>query len=182
MKQKLLLHSCCAPCSSSVIEKLEKDYEVTIFYYNPNIFPFEEYVRRRDEQIRFVHEKYPNMKLIIADYDNDNFEKLCVGHEKDEEGGLRCEKCFYKRLLATAQQTKQGYDIFATTLTVSPHKNFETINVIGNKIAEETNTKYLPSNFKKEDGYLRSLQLSKEYNLFRQTYCGCKYSIHKIKE
>lgn len=182
MKEKLLLHSCCAPCSSSVIEKLEGDYEVTVFYYNPNIYPQSEYSRRRDEQIRFVHEKYPQMNVIIADYDSIEFENMCKGHEEDTEGGKRCELCFYKRLRKTAEQSKNGYDKFATTLTVSPHKNAELINKIGNQIALETSTTYLSSNFKKENGYLRSLQLSKEYNLFRQSYCGCKYSIRKIQE
>ena len=178
--QKLLLHSCCGPCSSACIERLlkETDYEITIFYYNPNIYPQEEYIKRKNEQIRLINElNNPKVKFLDCDYQPDEFNKIAKGFEAEKEGGARCSRCFVLRLNKTAQTAKDmGYNAFATTLTVSPHKNAKLITEIGLNIAENLGITYLPYDFKKKEGFKRSIVLSKEYNLYRQNYCGCKYS------
>ena len=178
---KLLLHSCCGPCSTTVISILSNYFYVDVIYYNPNIEPEEEYIKRKNEQIKFINEfkgKYP-VKFIDADYDNEEF-MIDLHPLKDEkEGGARCSICISKRMEYTAKKAKElGYDYFATTLTVSPHKNSELINRVGKHLEEEYNIKYLYSDFKKEDGYLKSIKYSKEYDLYRQNYCGCRYSIY----
>jgi len=179
-KLSLLLHSCCGPCSTSVIERLADQYNLTVFYYNPNIYPQEEYLKRLAEQKRFVATVYPNIKVIDGQYtDAEKFLQAFTGLENCKEGGSRCEKCITLRLTKTAKFAKENnYDMFASTLSVSPHKNAQLINNIGLSLQEEYNVKYLVSDFKKQDGYLRSIQLSKQYNLYRQKYCGCKYSIY----
>ena len=178
--KKLLLHSCCGPCSSACIERLlaETDYYVTIFYYNPNIYPEEEYLHRKNEQVRLINElTNPRVNFIDCDYEPQEFERCAIGLENEKEGGARCPKCFALRLYKTAQVAKlNGYDAFATTLTVSPHKNAQIITGVGNQIAQEVGISYLPYDFKKKEGFKRSIQLSKQYNLYRQNYCGCKYS------
>ena len=177
--KKILLHSCCAPCSSYVIEYLSNYYYITILYYNPNIEPIDEYIKRKNEEIRFINEfktKY-KVDMIDIDYDNDTYHEVIKGLENEPEGGARCGKCFYLRMEKTAKMASDlGYDYFATTLTVSPYKNSETINKIGSILESKYNIKYLYSDFKKREGYKRSIALSKEYNLYRQHYCGCLYS------
>lgn len=177
MKKKLLLHSCCAPCTSGVLWQL-KDYDVTLYFYNPNIDTFEEYKKRLDALVKYINkvneEEGSNIQIIAEDYKHDEFSSKILGLENEKEGGKRCDICFAIRLDKTAKfASEKGYDIFATTLTVSPHKNFETINTIGNQIANKYNIQYLPSNFKKNNGYLISIQNSKKYEIYRQNYCGC---------
>jgi len=176
---KLLLHSCCAPCSSHVIDTLTPYFDITIIYYNPNIEPREEYDRRKNEEIRFIKE-YPNknkLDIVDCDYDNNLFHEMANGLEMVPEGGERCFKCYELRMRKCATVAKeQGYDYFATTLTVSPLKNSQKLNEIGEKLEKEIGVKYLYSDFKKNNGYKHSIELSKEYNLYRQDYCGCIYS------
>ena len=182
--KKLLLHSCCAPCSSHVITFLTDYFDITILYYNPNISPKSEYEKRKKEQIRLINEidKKNKIDIIDCDYDNDKYEKLIKGYEDCPERGDRCTICFNLRLEYTAKMAKElNYDYFCSTLTVSPYKNSKLINEIGNKMGEKYNIKWLYSDFKKEDGYKKSIELSKKYNLYRQDYCGCKYSVRTKK-
>ena len=181
-KKKILLHSCCAPCSSHVITFLSKYFDITILYYNPNISPIEEYNKRKEEQIRLVNELNNETKIDIldCDYDNDIYEKSIKGYEKCPERGARCTICFNLRLEKTAKIAKEKkYDYFCSTLTVSPYKNATLINQIGETLSKEYNIKWLYSDFKKNDGYKKSIELSKKYNLYRQDYCGCIYSKRK---
>ena len=182
-KPSVLLHSCCGPCSSSVIDTLKDYFNITIYYYNPNVEPKEEYEKRKKEQIRLINE-LGNVNYIDCDYDNEAFLEASKGYEKEKEGGLRCSKCFYLRMKNTALKAKKNnFEYFGTTLTVSPHKNSQIINEIGKEISEELDVKYLFSDFKKHNGYLKSIELSKKYNLYRQDYCGCHYSNwHNIEE
>ena len=176
---KLLLHSCCAPCSSACIERLSNYFDITILYYNPNIEPYDEYKLRKEEEIRFIKEfKTKNkLDLLDCDYDNDKYHEIAKGLEDEVEGGQRCHKCYRLRLEYTAKKTKElNYDYFGTTLTVSPYKNSQVLNKIGQELEREYNIKYLYSDFKKKEGYKRSIELSKEYNLYRQIYCGCIYA------
>lgn len=175
----LLLHSCCAPCSSYVLEYLSEYFSITVLYYNPNISPKEEYLYRLKEEKRLISEmKFKNpVSVLDCDYNSDEFFSASKGYEKEPEGGKRCEKCFDLRLDFTAKTAKEkSFDYFATTLTISPLKNAPLINEIGEKLAEKYNVKYLCSDFKKKEGYKRSIALSKEYNLYRQNYCGCIFS------
>lgn len=179
----ILLHSCCAPCSSYVIEYLSNYFNITIFYYNPNISPKEEYLKRKEEQIRLINSiKTPNqLNIIDCDYDNDLYETKIKGLEQEPERGNRCTICFSLRLDKTAKKAQElNYDYFGTTLTVSPYKNSDLINEIGLKLQNKYNIKFLISDFKKKNGYKRSIELSKKYNLYRQNYCGCIYSKPKI--
>ena len=179
MKPKLLLHSCCGPCSTSVIQRLMPDYDITVYYFNPNIYPNEEYIKRQNEQERFIKEHTTGINLIKCEWQNELYENKIKGLEFCKEGGDRCTQCFILRLEQTAKKCKElGYDIFATTLSVSPHKNAKLINEIGLQLEQKYGVKYLVSDFKKQDGYLNSIKLSKEYGLYRQNYCGCKYSMH----
>lgn len=176
---RLLLHSCCAPCSSYVIEYLSQFFSLTVFYYNPNISREEEYKKRVQEQKRFIQEFPAKNKVdfIEGDYDTDSFYSTVKGLEKCKEGGERCFKCYELRLRKTAQLAKElSFDYFTTTLSISPLKNSVKLNEIGQQLGEEFEVPYLLSNFKKKEGYKRSIQLSKEYNLYRQNYCGCIYS------
>ncbi len=174
-KPKLLLHSCCAPCSSAVIENVCKFFDVTIFYYNPNIYPMEEYVKRKEEQVRLCN--ILNINFLDCDYNEQTFLDYVKGLEKELEGGARCNKCFYLRLEQTAKQSMQNsFEYFGTTLTVSPHKNEQIINKIGETLQKEFEVKFLFADFKKHNGYLNSINLSKKYNLYRQDYCGCRFS------
>lgn len=179
-KKKLLLHSCCGPCSTACIEKLIKYFDVTIFYYNPNIYPHEEFDKRLVNQEK-VLKHFKGVKIVVPDYDEQIFLQNVKGLESQVEGGLRCEECFKLRLKQTAIYAKlNGYDYFGTTLTVSSHKDEQKINQIGLKIANETNVNFLFADFKKHDGYKRSVDLSHEYGLYRQNYCGCRFSIKKV--
>lgn len=176
----LLLHSCCAPCSSSVIETLANNFVITVFYYNPNIDPQQEYRKRADEQKRFLTQISANYPVAYLEgaYESQAFDSACIGLENEPEGGLRCKSCFQLRLLKTAQTAKaQQFEYFGTTLSVSPHKNAQLLNELGEKIGNENGVPFLPADFKKKNGYLRSIQLAKEYDLYRQEYCGCKYSV-----
>ena len=179
MVPTLLLHSCCAPCSSYVIEYLAKFFSITILYYNPNISPFSEYNKRKQEQIRLIQSMpVPHtVSFLDCDYDNDLYEKSIHGLENEPERGGRCTVCFRLRLKKTAELAKiNHFDYFCTTLTVSPYKNSELINSIGLELENLYQIKFLESDFKKKNGYKRSIELSSEYHLYRQNYCGCKYS------
>ena len=175
-RPRLLLHACCAPCSSYVLEYLCRYFEITLFFYNPNIQPKEEFNLRLDALKQLI-EHFPSVKLVVPKQDESEYLSFVEGLEKEKEGGSRCTACFDLRLEKTAQYMRgNDYDYFATTLTVSPHKNAKLINEIGNKPASKYNVKYLESDFKKKDGYLRSIRLSKELDLYRQDYCGCSFS------
>lgn len=180
---RLLLHSCCAPCSSRCIEFLSRYFYVTVFYYNPNISYEEEYRKRVEEQIRFIRE-YPakyKVDFIEGDYETHKFYETVKGLENCREGGERCFKCYRLRLEKTAKLAKEkGFDYFTTTLTVSPLKNSLKLNEIGLELGKQYEVEYLLSDFKKKEGYKRSIELSKEYNLYRQNYCGCIYSKQQI--
>ena len=176
---KLLLHSCCAPCSSYVLEYLSEFFEITVFYYNPNIFPESEYTKRIMEQQTLIHDmptKHP-VSFIAGAYEKDKFYAMAKGMENMKEGGARCFGCYALRLEETAKVAREGeFDCFTTTLSISPLKNAEKLNEIGNKLAEKYGVSYLPSDFKKKNGYKRSIELSREYGLYRQDYCGCEFS------
>lgn len=175
----LFLHSCCAPCSSYTIEYLSKYFKITVFYYNPNISPKEEYEKRKAEQIRLISSMETENKVdfLDCDYDYADFENIAKGYEDCKEGGERCFRCYELRLRETAKEAKKGgYDYFCTTLSISPLKNSQKINEIGFFLENEIGVKWLPSDFKKKEGYKRSIELSKEYNLYRQNFCGCIYS------
>ena len=174
--KRLLLHSCCAPCSSYCLEEVARYVKTTVLYYNPNLDSEEEYLRRKGEQIRLLKET-GLADLLDCDYFPQDFKKVALGLEKEQEGGARCARCFELRLKRTAEEAKRGgYDLFGTTLTLSPLKNAPLINQIGMRIGPELGVQYLPTDFKKRGGYLRSIELSKEHNLYRQNYCGCEYS------
>lgn len=179
---RLFLHSCCAPCSSYCLEYLCQYFAITVFYYNPNISMEEEYRKRVAEQKRLIaayNEKqkgYP-IQVVEGDYQPGLFFEMAKGYEDCPEGGERCFKCFDLRLRRTAEEAKAGgYDYFATTLTISPLKNADKINEIGGQLASEYGVSWLPSDFKKKNGYKRSIELSAEYDLYRQDYCGCAFS------
>lgn len=214
---RLLLHSCCAPCSSYCMEYLREYFRITVFYYNPNITEREEYLKRVQEEIRLIEaynrlaeewekceeaeetgfediagqEKYDRRKparkahkieIIEGDYEPDCFLEMARGLEQCEEGGARCFQCYELRLRKTARLAKEmKFDYFTTTLTISPLKNAAKLNEIGERVAEEYGVRWLPSDFKKRNGYQRSIELSREYGLYRQSYCGCIYSKRTAK-
>ena len=177
-KPNLLLHSCCGPCSSYVITYLKDYFKITVLYYNPNIEPEEEYLKRKGEQIKLIKElNDADVKFLDIDYDNKAYREKVKGYESEKEGGARCHLCYELRLEKTAQIGKEKcFDYFGTTLTVSPYKNAQVLNQIGLSLEKEYHIKWLPSDFKKKDGYKKSIQLSKQYNLYRQDYCGCEFS------
>lgn len=176
---RLFLHSCCAPCSSYVLEYLSQYFQITVFYYNPNISPREEYEERAEEVARLIRElpaKHP-VRLITGAYQPEAFYAAVQGHEEDPEGGERCQICFRMRLEEAAKLAKQGgYDWFTTTLTISPLKNAPCLNAIGEEMGEKYGVRFLNSDFKKKNGYRRSTELSAQYHLYRQNYCGCVFS------
>lgn len=172
----LLLHSCCAPCSSACLERLKDSFSVTVLYYNPNIDDEAEYQKRKAEQIRFLKET-GWAKILDCDHEKAEFEKIAAGLENAPERGERCYLCYDLRLRKTARiAAKEGFEWFCTTLSLSPYKNAEWLNEIGSRAGEEYGVKFLPSDFKKKGGYHRSIELSNEYGLYRQDFCGCKYS------
>ncbi len=176
---RLLLHVCCAPCSSYCLEYLSNYFDITVYYYNPNISKKEEYEYRLSEEKRFIsikEFKYP-VKLTESEYRPEDFFAAVKGLEKEPEGGARCKECFRLRLEASAKKAKeQGFDYFTTTLTISPLKNAALLNEIGAEMGERYGVKWLYSDFKKKEGYKRSIELSREYDLYRQNYCGCVFS------
>lgn len=181
----LLLHSCCAPCSSHVIETLTPYFNITVLYYNPNIEPLEEYEKRKEEEIKFIN-RYPSknkLEFLNCDHENEQFKAISKGLEQEREGGARCIKCYYLRLEKTAKIAKEkNFDYFATTLTVSPLKNSKKLNEIGEYLSKKYDIKYLYSDFKKKEGYKHSIEMSKEYGLYRQDYCGCIFSKKQREE
>lgn len=191
----LFLHSCCAPCSSAVLERLRSFFRITVFYYNPNISPKEEYEFRKEEQKRLIEalnssagtkagdladigtDEFYHIEMVDADYEPKLFLEAVKGLEKEPEGGARCTECFELRLSKTvAEAVRRGTNYVTTTLTISPLKNAPLLNQIGEALCAETNVKWLPSDFKKKDGYKRSIELSEEHGLYRQNYCGCAFS------
>lgn len=175
----LLLHSCCAPCSSYCLEYLSEYFKITVFYYNPNIYPEEEYGKRVEEQRRFIERlpvKHP-ISFVEGAYEKERFYQMAKGLEDVKEGGERCFLCYELRLRESAKLAKQmGMDYFTTTLSISPLKNAEKLNEIGECIAKEYDVSYLNSDFKKKNGYQRSVELSEQYGMYRQNYCGCIFS------
>jgi predicted adenine nucleotide alpha hydrolase (AANH) superfamily ATPase len=175
----LLIHSCCAPCSSYVLEYLSDYFAITVYYYNPNIYPEDEYIRRFKEQEELVQAmSLKNPVLFIGgDYEPQKYYQLIKGHENDSEGGNRCAICYRMRLEEAAKVAHEGgYEFFTTTLTISPHKNASKLNEIGEELESIYGVLFLPSDFKKRNGYKRSIELSEEYGLYRQDYCGCIFS------
>ena len=178
-RPSLLLHSCCGPCSSYCLNYLKEYFDITVLYYNPNIFPEEEFIHRANEQKRLIDEAMDGVKLLIPEYDHSEFTEYVKGLEEEKEGGARCEKCFRLRLEKTAQAAASGgFDFFGTTLTVSPHKNAQVINSVGESIAAEftISPAWLYADFKKKNGYKISIELSQKYGLYRQNFCGCEFS------
>ncbi len=176
---KLLLHSCCAPCSSYVLEYLSEYFDITVYYYNPNIYPAGEYLKRVEELDRLIREmKFTHpVRLRNGLYEPDEFFRMAKGYEEEPEGGERCFRCYKLRISEAAKVAAAGhYDYFTTTLSISPLKDADKLNEIGEKLAKEYHVSYLPSDFKKRNGYKRSVELSKEHDLYRQNYCGCVYS------
>ena len=177
---RLLLHSCCAPCSSYVLEYLSRYFEITVFYYNPNIYPPEEFGKRVEEQKRLIAQLPAEHPISFLDgpYEPERFYEMARGLEQIPEGGERCFKCYRLRLSETAEMARAGkYDYFTTTLSISPLKNAEKLNEIGGQLAKDYGVDYLYSDFKKRNGYKRSTELSREYGLYRQDYCGCVFSM-----
>ena len=182
-KPKLLLHACCGVCSSSVLERFYPYFDIYILYYNPNIYPKEEYIKRLNTLKQLLKETNTNIKLMEIGYDDQTFYNEIKGLENEKEGGRRCSKCFYLRLKKTAEiAIKNNFDYFTTTLSVSPYKDSQKLNKIGKILEEKYNIKYLYSDFKKKEGYKRSNELAKNYNLYRQNYCGCEFSLKEALE
>lgn len=182
-KPTLLLHACCGPCATSCVERLAKDYDITIYYYNPNITDREEYRIRRDTLIQFINifnKKNKNIfyiKYIEGPYEPGRYLIKTKENKNDPEGGLRCNICFYIRMEETAEKASElGMDYFTTTLSVSPHKNYEIIRTIGAELEKKYKIKFLDIDFKKKNGFCRSVEISKEYGLYRQNFCGCEYT------
>ena len=177
---RLLLHSCCAPCSSYCLEMLTQHFKISVFYYNPNIYPDEEYYKREKEQQWFI-EKFPAanpIEFVQAPYEKEVFYEMAEGMEDVPEGGERCMKCYRLRLGKAAQYAAEnGYDYFTTTLSISPHKNAQALNLIGKELAQKYGVSYLYSDFKKKNGFKRSCEISEEYGIYRQDYCGCEFSV-----
>ena len=178
-KKKILIHACCAPCSSEVIDFLKDIFDITILYYNPNIYPQEEYEKRYDQFTLLPYQ----FDLIKGKYEDDKYYEAIKGYEDLGEFSQRCYKCFYLRMEETAKKAKElGFDYFTTTLSISPYKNSKWINEIGYELEKKYNVNYLYSDFKKQEGFKKSIELSKEYGLYRQEYCGCVYSLKESEE
>lgn len=181
IKPKLLLHACCAPCFTAVYEQLKEDFNITVFWFNPNIFPIEEYNKRLDELKKYC--KIVKCPLIVGDKmpeDMNSWQLLTRGFENEIEGGKRCRTCIKMRLLYTGKFASENkFDQFGTTLSISPHKNSYTINNIGKEVSAKIKINFLDRDFKKNNGYKRSIEICKEFNIYRQNYCGCRYSLKK---
>lgn len=181
----LLLHSCCGPCSTYVLEYLSNYFKISVLYYNPNIYPSEEYFFREEEQKQLIKKMNPKYEIgfIPSKYDPREYHKAIDGHQKEKEGGKRCELCFDLRLKQAGNVAKKmNFDYFTTTLSISPHKNSQLLNEIGKRISEEVGVGYLYSDFKKKNGFKRSVELTEEYDMYRQDYCGCVFSLHEMKQ
>lgn len=181
MPKKLLLHSCCAPCLTAVYERLSPTYDIVVYWYNPNIWPQQEHDKRLDVLKQYCGDI--GVELLIEDYDykleNQSWQKNIAGLENEPERGERCRKCYEMRLRKTAEIAKKNcFDLFTTELSVSPHKNADWLNKIGVDLEQELKIKYLIADFKKNNGFARSVELSHQHNLYRQNYCGCEYSYH----
>lgn len=179
-RPKLLLHSCCGPCSSYVLEYLTKHFDILLHYYNPNIFPESEFEKRLAEQEKLLRSMPMQGKVILITqkYDHDEFLEAAAGLENEPEGGARCSECFRLRMEAAAKKALElGCDFFATTLSVSPHKNAGILNEIGEELENKYGVRHLPADFKKREGYKRSIELAAEYDLYRQDYCGCEFAM-----
>lgn len=175
-KPRLMLHICCAGCGVTIARELKSDYKVTLYFYNPNIFPEKEFTKRLKETKQIARDH--KLDLIVENYDHKSWLELIRGHEKDKERGGRCRICYLDRLKNTAQKASQlGFDCFTTTLTISPHKDAKAIITLGNNLADKYALKFLDRDFKKQDGFKKACALSKELNLYRQEYCGCEFSI-----
>lgn len=175
--KRLLLHCCCAPCSSATLEDVMQYFDVSLYFFNPNIQPQSEYDKRAEELIRFTKQFADGVDVIIEAYDDSEFESISKGRENIPEKGERCYLCYEMRLRAAAKYAKtNGFDCFTTTLSISPHKNADWINEIGERLGAEYGVAFISSDFKKNDGYKRSITLSAQYNLYRQNYCGCRFS------
>lgn len=180
-KPRLLLHSCCGPCSSAVIERLVEDFEITVLFDNPNIHPKAEYDHRLKEQ-KEVLSHFPEVKLVDTVYEPRRYFQAVQGLEKEGEGSERCTQCYAVRMRKACEYAKEkAMDYYTTTLSVSPYKNVEKINRLGEEIASEIGVKHLPSDFKKKGGYQRSIELSKAWSIYRQHYCGCIYSKYEVE-
>lgn len=176
-RPRLLLHVCCAPCSSAVLEKLHPHFAVTVYFDNPNMDTEEEFARRAKEEQRFVAETGLADQVVVVPYAPERYMEAVRGLETEKEGGARCVACFRLRLFNAARYAKEhGFDFFTTTLTISPLKNAGLLNRIGEEAAQETGARFLPGDFKKKEGYKRSIELSKAHGLYRQDYCGCVFS------
>ena len=178
-KKKLLLHCCCAPCSSHCLEVLTDYFDITAYFYNPNITSDEEYEKRWNELKRFVHEVYQEngVESYLEEHESERFLEMAKGMEEEPERGIRCYACYKLRLdKSAAFAKKHGFDYFTTTLSISPHKNADWLNEIGEELGEQYGIMFLHSDFKKKNGYKHSIELSKEYNLYRQNFCGCEFS------
>lgn len=182
---KLMLHSCCAPCSCYVIDYLANYFKITVFFYNPNIYPKAEYEKRKETQIKYnslCETKYP-IDMIEGDYDTRRFYKAVKGHEHDKEGGERCQICYNMRMEETAKLAEEmGYDYFTSCLSISPHKDSQVINELGARLEEKYDVKYLYSDFKKKNGFKRSIEICNACKLYRQNYCGCEFSLRNMQE
>lgn len=177
----MLLHTCCAPCAIYVVQELAKEYDLALYYYNPNIHPADEYQKRLDEIIKWSKKR--DIKLIEAEYNVEDWFKEIKGLEEESEGGSRCFVCYEMRMRETAQYAKDnGYDIFSTTMSISPHKKADKLNEIGNKLKEEIGVDYLEADWKKNDGFKIACKLSKEEKFYRQDYCGCTFSIRNKED
>jgi predicted adenine nucleotide alpha hydrolase (AANH) superfamily ATPase len=174
--KRLLLHVCCGPCSTHVINELKGEFKLTLLFYNPNVYPEAEYLRRLEAAKQVA--KDVGVMLVEGNYDSIGWENYVAGHENEQEGGKRCELCYEFRLRKTAEMAK-GFEMFATTLTVSPHKNASKINEVGRRIENELGVKFLLADFKKRDGFLKSVELSKKCGIYRQNYCGCRFSFKR---
>lgn len=174
--KKILLHSCCAPCSAHIIQELAKEYEVTLFYFNPNIFPGEEYQKRLAEVKKYLGKI--KVDLIEGEYNHQFWLEKIKGYENEPERGKRCHICYQMRLVETASKAKEfGFDVFCSTLSISPHKDAEMINKIGQELSKEHKIEYLESNWKKQEGFKKACDISREEGFYRQDYCGCEFSI-----
>lgn len=176
-KKTLLLHACCAPCSSAVLERISKYFKITILFYNPNITDYSEYLKRKEELKRLIKEVGYDIEVMDCDYDKEKFISMALGLENKKEGDIRCYKCYKLRLEKTALVAKENnFDYFTTTLSISPYKNSKWLNEIGKELSVKYKVDYLYADFKKKNGYKRSIELSNIYHLYRQDYCGCIYS------